>query len=525
MKILTAEQMKKIDSKAVSDYHIAGGILMENAGIKSVLAMCEMFPDVHKKNILVVCGPGNNGGDGFVIARHLFNLGCQISVVTAAPVNKYKGDAADNLKILSAMGMGVYELHSESSIYEVMNMANFSDIIVDAIFGTGLSKKIEGLYLALINGLNSVPAPKFAIDIPSGIDGSTGLIMGAAIKASATVTFETPKIGHILDPGSQYIGKLFVADISIPKSLFAGNEFKLNLITEEFVAKKIIKRSPVSNKGDFGRALIIGGSRLYSGAPKIAARALLRCGAGLSFMMVPDVILNQVQTEFCDVISMGLKSTVEGAIDSCVENIDSVLQFIETNRINAVAAGMGMSNSPAACDFMAELLAEIKIPVCLDADGLMALKKHRAKILMNRNLKLIVTPHPKELSRLLDISVEEILMNRIKICEDFSKTFRTVTLLKGHRTIICNEASDVYINSSGNPAMAKGGMGDALAGIIAGFISGGAMDPFTAAVTAAYIHGKAGDLAAASLFEYSMTTDDLILKLSDAMRSILKSVE
>lgn len=523
MKILTAEQMRKIDLQAVSGYHISEQILMENAGIKSVLAMCEMYPDIHKKNILVVCGPGNNGGDGFVIARHLFNLGCQVSVVAATPINKYKGVSADNLKILSAMNIGVHELHSESSIYEVMNMANFSDIIVDAIFGTGLSKKIEGLYLALINGLNSVAAPKFAVDIPSGIDGSTGLIMGAAIKASATVTFEVPKIGHILDPGSQCIGKLFVADISIPKQLFSSDEFKLNLITEDFVSKNLSRRPPDSHKGDFGRALIIGGSRLYSGAPKIAARALLRSGAGLSFMMVPDVILNQAQSELSDVITIGLKSSAEGAIDSCGDNIESTLQFIETNRINAVAIGMGMSNSQAACDFTAEILARLKVPVCLDADGLMALKKHRAKILMNRDLKLLVTPHPKELARVIDSSVEEILMNRLKICEDFSKANRAVTLLKGHRTIICDEAANAFINTSGNSAMAKGGMGDALSGIIAGFIAGGSMSPFAAAISACYVHGKAGDLAAASLFDYSMTTDDLIAKLSEAMSIIVKN--
>ncbi|HOT76473.1 MAG TPA: NAD(P)H-hydrate dehydratase [Candidatus Wallbacteria bacterium] len=522
MKILTAEQMRKIDSRAVNDYHISEQILMENAGIKSVLAMCEMYPEIYRKNVMVVCGPGNNGGDGFVIARHLFNLGCQVSVVATMPVNKYKGVSADNLKILAAMNIGVYELHSESSIYEVMNMANFSDIIVDAIFGTGLSKKVDGLYLALINGLNSVAAQKFAIDIPSGIDGSTGLVMGAAIKASATVTFETPKIGHILDPGSQYIGKLFVADISIPKPLFSGDEYKLNLTTEEFVAKNLIRRSPDSNKGDFGRALIIGGSRLYSGAPKIAARALLRSGAGVSFMMVPDAILNQTQSELTDVITMGLRSTSEGAIDSCSDNVESAITFIETNRISAVAIGMGMSQSQAACDFTAEILSRIKVPVCLDADGLLALKKHRAKILMNQNLKLIVTPHPKEMARILDSGVEEVLMNRLKICEDFSKAYRAVTLLKGHRTVICDESANAFINTSGNAAMAKGGMGDALCGIITGFIAGG-MPAFSAAIAASYIHGKAGDLAAASVFEYSMTTDDLISKLSEAMRIITKN--
>ncbi|HBC74274.1 MAG: hypothetical protein A2008_02640 [Candidatus Wallbacteria bacterium GWC2_49_35] len=523
MKILTAEQMRKIDQKAMNDFHISEQILMENAGIKSVLAMCELYPGLDRKNVLVVCGPGNNGGDGFVIARHLFNLGCQLSVVATMPVAKYKGVAADNIKILSAMNIGIYEIHSESSIYEVMNMANFSDIIVDAIFGTGLSKKVDGLYLALINGLNSVAASKFAVDIPSGIDGSTGLVMGAAIKAAATVTFETPKIGHILDPGSQYIGKLFVADISIPKPLFASEEFKLNLTTEEFVSRNLARRHPESNKGDFGRALIIGGSKLYSGAPKIAASALLRSGAGISLMMVPDVILSQAQAALPDVITMGLKSTTEGAIDSCSDNVEATLQFIESNRVNAVAIGMGISASPAACDYTAEVLSRVRVPVCLDADGLLALKKHRAKILMNQNLKLVVTPHPKELSRVLDISCEEVLMNRIKICEDFSKSWRAVTLLKGHRTVICDDAGNAYINVSGNPAMAKGGMGDALSGVIAGFIAGGGMTPFNAAVTASYIHGKAGDLAAASIFEYSLTTADLIDKLSEAMRVIVKN--
>lgn len=523
MKILTAEQMQKIDQKAMSDFHISEQILMENAGIKSVLAMCEMYPELYRKNILVVCGPGNNGGDGFVIARHLFNLGCQVSVAATMPVAKYKGVAAENIKILSAMNIGVYEIHSESAVYEVMNMANFSDIIVDAIFGTGLSKKVDGLYLALINGLNSVSASKFAVDIPSGIDGSTGLVMGAAIKASATVTFEAPKVGHILDPGSQYIGKLFVADISIPKHLLSSDEFKLNLTTEEFVAGRLARRHPDSHKGDFGRALIIGGSKLYAGAPKIAAGALLRSGAGISMMMVPDCILGQAQAAFPDVITMGLGSTREGVIDSTSDNVEATLQFIEANRVSAVAIGMGMSTGQAACDYTAEVLSRIRVPVCLDADGLLALKKHRAKILMNQELKLTVTPHPKELARVLDIGVEEVLMNRLRICEEFSKAHRAVTLLKGHRTIVCDADGNAFVNTSGNAAMAKGGMGDALSGVIAGFIAGGGMTPFEAAIAASYIHGKAGDLAAASIFEYSLTTADLIAKLSEAMTVVTKS--
>lgn len=513
--------MQKIDQKTVNDYKIPEIVLMENAGIKSVLAMCEMYPDLYNKSVLVVCGPGNNGGDGFVIARHLYNLGCSVNVVAAAQLAKFKGVTAENLQILEKMNIPVFEMHSESSIYEVLNMANFSDIIVDAIFGTGLSKKVDGMYLALINGLNSVAAQKFAVDIPSGIDGTSGLVMGAAIKASATVTFETPKIGHILDPGSQYIGKLFVADISVPKLLLNSADFKVNLTTEEFVSRRLPARPLDSNKGDHGRALIIGGSKLYCGAPQIACRALLRSGAGISYLMVPDSIIAQASSSLNDAIVIGLKSQNSGAFDSSVETIDSVLKFIDENKISSLGIGVGISQDPSAIDFTAGLLAKIKVPVCLDADGLMALKKHRAKILMNEKLKLVITPHPGEFSRLTDSNVTEVMMNRLSLCESFSKANRCVTLLKGHRSIICDESGVIYINASGNPAMAKGGMGDALTGLITGFMAYG-MAPYEAAVCASYVHGKAGDIASASIFEYSMTTNELINSISAAMLAITK---
>ncbi|HNY13385.1 MAG TPA: NAD(P)H-hydrate epimerase, partial [Candidatus Wallbacteria bacterium] len=204
MKILTAGQMQKIDQAAMRNYSIPEIVLMENAGLQTTLAIIETFPEINKKNVLIVSGPGNNGGDGFVIARHLSNLGSSVNVAITQNASKYKGVSAENLEILKKMNIPVLEITTEGSIYELMNIANFSDVIVDAIFGTGLSKHVEGIYLALINGLNSVPAPKISVDIPSGIDGSTGLVMGAAIKALCTVTFAAPKIGHVLDPGSHY---------------------------------------------------------------------------------------------------------------------------------------------------------------------------------------------------------------------------------------------------------------------------------------------------------------------------------
>jgi len=519
LKILTAEQMQKIDQMAMNDYSISESILMENAGIKSAMAICETYPDIAQKNILIVCGPGNNGGDGFVIARHLHNLGTSVTVITTQPSSKYKGVTAENLQILKKMNVLVFEITSESSIYEALNMANFSDIIIDAIFGTGLSKHVDGLYLALINGLNSIPVPKIAIDIPSGINGTTGLVMGAAIKAAMTVTFAAPKIGHVLDPGSQYIGKIYVADISIPKNLLNSDEFKVNITTEEYVKERLRPRPENSNKGDFGRVLLIGGSKLYSGAPKIACNALLKSGAGISYMMVPDAILQQAQACNTDAIIVGLKTAEDGHISDCDDNIRAVLNFINKNKITAVGIGMGLSDNNETANFTAEILSKLEVPVCLDADGLWAITKYAKKVFANKNLKMVITPHLKEMSKIINMDITGILLNRISICNDFSRDKKCVTLLKGHRSVICDETGTTFVNTSGNAALAKGGMGDALTGLIAGFLGQG-MTLLNAAVCGSYVHGKAADLAVSEIFEYSLTTADIINQLPQAMSLI-----
>ncbi len=511
--------MQKIDQAAMRNYSIPEIILMENAGLQTTLAIMETFPDIDQKSVLIVSGPGNNGGDGFVIARHLSNLGSSVNVAITQSAVKYKGVSGENLEILKKMNVPVLEITTEGSIYELLNIAAFSDVIVDAIFGTGLSKHIEGHYLALINGLNSVPAPKISVDIPSGIDGSTGLVMGAAIKAMCTVTFAAPKIGHVLDPGSHYIGKFYIADISIPKVLLNSPDFKVNLTTENFVRTKLPARPGSSNKSTFGKALLIGGSKLYSGAPKIARNALLRSGAGVSFVMVPDSILSETQSDNTDAIIIGLKSSKDGYIKASLENIESVLEFININKITAVGLGMGMTDTEDTAAFVGELLSKIEVPVCLDADGLSGLKKYKEKILANRGLKLVITPHAGEMAKLIGSSSESVLMDRLNISRDFSSENNCVTLLKGHRTIICDQEGKTYINTSGNPAMAKGGMGDALTGLITGFLTLG-MKPMDAAVCGCYIHGKAGDLALAKVFEYCMTTNDLIGKISEAMAAV-----
>jgi len=519
MKILNAEQMQRIDKAAIADYAIPEMVLMENAGIKTVQAICEEFPNVHRQNVLVVCGPGNNGGDGFVVARHLHNIGASVNVVTTQAEPKYRGVQADNLKILRKMNVPVTEIVSETAIYEAMNLANYSDLIVDAIFGTGLGKKVEGLYEAIINGLNSVAAPKVAVDIPSGIDGSTGMVMGCAVRAAVTVAFASLKIGHVLDPGSQYTGKLYIADISIPRILLDSKEFKNNLTTEEFVGAKLKKRPASSNKGDFGKALLIGGSRLYTGAAKISRDALLRSGAGISYVLVPESIVAHVKNGGDDAIISGLRENQSGSISACEENIESTLDFIKKRGITAIGMGMGAGDHPETQEYFAELLSRVELPVCLDADGLLSLKKFREKIVANKKLRLVITPHQKEMARILGLTTEQVAIDRILTCSDYSSKTGCVTLLKGHRTIISSPGGDIFINTSGNSAMAKGGMGDALTGLITGFMAAG-MEPFHAAVCGAYIHGKAGDLALAETFEYSMTTADLIAKLPAAMAAI-----
>lgn len=519
MKILDAEQMQKADRSAITDFGIPEIVLMENAGIKTVQAICEEFPDVHVRNVLVVCGPGNNGGDGFVIARHLHNIGTTVNVVTTQSAQKYRGVQADNLEILKKMNIPVTEIVSEPAIYEAMNLANYSDVIVDAIFGTGLRKKVEGLYDALINGINSVSAPKVSVDIPSGVDGSTGLVMGCAVKASMTVALASLKIGHVLDPGSQYTGKLYIADISIPRVLLESADFRINLTTEEYVSRKLPKRAAASNKGDFGRALLIGGSALYSGAPRIARDALLRSGAGVSYVLVPDSIVPALKQDGEDAIVSGLRQNGAGCIGACEENIAAAMDFIEKRKITAIGMGMGAGDHPETQEFFAALLARIELPVCLDADGLLALKKFREKIAANKKLRLVITPHPKEMAKILGVNPEQVLMERISTCAGYSADNGFVTLLKGHRTIVCSPSGEMYINASGNPAMAKGGMGDALTGLITGLMAAGT-DPFHAAVCGAYIHGRAGDIALADIFEYCMTTADLIARIPSAMAAI-----
>ncbi|MFZ5596057.1 MAG: NAD(P)H-hydrate dehydratase [Bacillota bacterium] len=513
MKVVTALQMREIDRRAMEDFKIPGIVLMENAG-KSVVDIVreKLGGVVYGKNVAVFCGKGNNGGDGLVAARHLFNMGADVRVIFLEKPEKITGDAAVNLEIWQRTGQKIYTVAQKEDLNAVRLILVRTDIIIDAIYGTGFRGKVKDLPGRVIEAVNAAGKPVIAVDVPSGLEADTGSVNGPCIRAGITVAFGLPKVGVLLEPGAGYAGELRVADISIPPVLLDDEKLNCNLVDFNMVRGWLTPRSSSSHKGDYGRVLVLGGSRGMAGAACLAAGAAARIGAGLVTLVVPGAIYYPVASLLPEVMVYPAPGE-EAFSKEAMAVISGMLE-----RADVLAIGPGLSAGPETGELVRKILASVCIPTVLDADGLNALAGHTG-IFKKVKAPLVITPHPGEMARLAGMATDGVQRDRLGVARSFSADWGVTLVLKGAKSIIALPDGTAYINPTGNPGMATGGSGDVLTGVIAGLIAQG-MDVAGAAAAGVYIHGLAGDRAALEKGMMGLIAGDILEALPLATRFV-----
>jgi len=512
VKILTAREMKDIDSKATSEYGIPSLILMENAGIRTVEVIEDLLESSQSDKVVVLAGKGNNGGDGLVVARHLINAGIHVDVFLLAGSNEMTPDSYTNYQILSRMSRNIFPLQVEEDLDRLMLALLSCDLIVDAIYGIGFQGQMNDFDSQIVRMVNWSKALVVAVDIPTGVEADSGRVYGEAIRASHTVSFALPKIGLLLEPGKDYVGTLSVADISIPAPLLQDKSLKTSLISEAMVMSWLGPRHPESHKGTYGHALLIGASPGLSGAVIMAAGAALKSGAGLVTAAVPESLLGVVDAGWIEIMSSPLAESKQGTI--ALEALPLIEGLL--GRASACAIGPGMSRFPEAPAILHSLLKKAGIPVLIDADGLNALAED-LNILKDHQVPVVLTPHPGEMARLTGKNIEEIQSNRIAVAREFAQQWGVTLVLKGNKTIIAGAAGEIFLNITGNPGMATAGSGDVLCGLITGLMAQG-LRPLDASIAGVYLHGLAGDWAAEIKGQRGLLAGDILNSLPDIMQ-------
>ncbi len=512
MKILTSRQMREIDRQAIEDIGIPGPVLMENAGLQIVLAIRARFPEVEREKVVIVAGKGNNGGDGLVVARHLRNRGGRPKVFLLAAKRDVQGDAAVNLGIAERIGVDIVEILSIGDWRKNRKDLSTSTLIVDAVFGTGLLKPAEGLFAAAIEDINKARAFKVAIDIPSGLSSDTFRIIGPAVRADLTICLAAPKISHVFPPAEEWVGRLVVADISLPPFLFEVESLKLELVERQGLKIYFGKRRRDSHKGTYGHLLILAGSLGKTGAAVMAGQAALKTGAGLVTVGTAQSCLPMVARSRMELMTEALPETRDKTIAQ--EAVAKALILLQGK--DALLIGPGISHHPSTADFVISLLPNVKCPVVIDADGLNVLAG-RLEVLKSLAGRTVLTPHPGEFARLLGLSSKDVLDRRLELVPQFAEEHQVYLVLKGYRTLIASPRGKVYVNPTGNPGMASGGSGDVLSGMITSFIMQ-EKDILGATQAAVYLHGLSGDIGAERLGERSLVAGDLIRYLPQALK-------
>lgn len=565
--------MGAMDQIAIKEYGIPGVVLMENAGIKVAEVVVSLLENLTQSTIIVFAGKGNNGGDGFVVARHLHNRGAKVQVLLATEAEKIKGDALINLNIWRKMGQRIYQVNKNNDVNLVRLALMKADLVVDALYGTGFKGTVPDQMVPIIEAINACGKPVVAVDIPSGLEADTGRANGPCIIAKNTVTFAIPKLGLVLPIARQYVGELHVVDISIPATVTASetiygdrsitgktsdevnagkgkgmvkstcvedgkggkgpgiNKHNKNmgastgdgssaggnryLITDQLVRGWWPKRTGNEHKGNFGRVLVIAGSRGMSGAAVLASQAAARSGAGLVTLGVPTGIHDIAESKLTEVMTFPLPQTDRGIISKSA--LESILSRASNSDVLALGPGLGTGED--VTDLIKEILLHIKIPCVLDADALNALAG-KTELFAAVQPDLVLTPHPGEMARLTGRTIPQIQNNRLGVAATKATQWGAVVVLKGAGTVVAGPDGSIYINNTGNPGMAAGGSGDVLTGIIAGLLAQG-MQALPAAAAGVYLHGLAGDAAARDKGMASLLAGDLL----EHLPSVLKTVE
>ena len=512
MKIVTAAEMREIDRATSQRFGVASLTLMENAGSAVAEFVVARYPSAER--VGVICGKGNNGGDGFVAARKLKAAGKEVRVVLLAEPADLRGDAAE---MFAKLPVAPVIVRSSEDLKQEQARAVFeSDVLLDAILGTGFKPPVSGLYAEAIRLLNASSGPVVAVDIPSGADADVmGEQTGTVARADAMVTFTAPRPAHIF--GRLTDGPTLIAPIGSPDEAIVSS-LQLNLITAREIAPLIGPRPLAANKGNFGHVLVIGGSLGKAGSVAMAGIAALRTGAGLSTVATPKSVLATVAGFHPEVMTEALDETDVGSISTrAAAAVDALIKGK-----TVLAVGPGISRNPETSEFVRSLVVKDKTPLVLDADGLNAFEG-RASELNGKGRTLVITPHPGEMARLAGSTIAAVQRDRINVARTFAREHQLIVVLKGHRTVIAQPDGTVWVNTTGNPGMATGGTGDILTGIVSGLIAQNPERIAEAVIAAVHLHGLAGDVARESMGEHSMVATDLVKALPEAFRRVRES--
>jgi len=512
MKLVSAAEMREIDRRAMDDFGVSTLFLMENAGKEIAAAVSQMLTSGSGKRVVILAGKGNNGGDGFVAARHLKEKGIQVVTYLLGEKSEVRGAARENLDRLEEPPR---EIRSEDDFKEFKDETLRAHLLVDALLGTGIRGNIKGLTRATIALLNEAEKPIISVDVPSGLDADTGKPLGVCVKARQTVTFGLPKLGLFLYPGREFAGEITIVDIGIPTELLTDKGLKINLLDSNEISLLFPHRRGDSHKGDYGHVFILAGSPGFTGAAALSSIAAMRTGAGLVTLGIPESLNLIMEVKLTEVMTLPLAETAAGSLSLGAKK--RILQMIE--KIDVIALGPGLSTNIETGKLLRGLLGAIEKPVVLDADGLNLLNGDLS-LLKNARCSLVITPHPGEAGRLIGVGSKEVQSDRISTARKIASQSGAVVVLKGAATVIANSQGDVWVNPTGNPGMASGGVGDILTGMIASFIGQG-FSGIDAARAAVYIHGKAGDIAAEKIGMPSLIATDIIDNLPMAMQQLL----
>ncbi len=503
MNVATVTQMRAMDHRAITEFGIPELLLMENAGIAAFRVLSEDI-GIGGRRFAVICGPGNNGGDGFVVARKILSDGGLPQLLVLGDPGKYHGASRTNFELMQTLSIPMTVKPDRGQVAAAVARC---ECIVDAILGTGLNQPVKGAFAESIGIVNDSGKPVLSLDIPSGISGDTGRVMGTAVKADATVTFGLPKAGTLLYPGFYHCGRLFVSHITFPPVITEDDALTIHINSPP----PIPPRSPWGHKGSFGDVLFIAGAKGYYGAPIFAAMAVLKAGGGYSRLAAPESLAPTLAGRGGEIVLIPQRETKEGTI--AIANQNTLLDI--ARRTDMTVIGPGLSLNPETGALVRELSSAIDRPLLIDGDGITAVAETPSMI-RHRKAPTILTPHPGEMARLAGLKTEQILEDPIAVVRDNAEALDAIIVLKGAHSLIGTPDGRVWINMTGNDGMATAGSGDVLTGVIAAMHGMGMPLP-EAVCKGVFIHGLAGDLASASIGPDGMTASDILDALPEAV--------
>jgi ADP-dependent NAD(P)H-hydrate dehydratase / NAD(P)H-hydrate epimerase len=516
MQVATASEMRNIDQRTIEVYRVPSIVLMENAGIQLLRFMRTRLSGLAQYHVTIVTGRGNNGGDGFVLARHLWHSGIKTRILFLAPRRRLRGDARKAYEMAQAYGVPMVACTTPQAWRRAASTLRDTDIVVDAMLGTGLDKPPIGLYAEAIETLNALQKPIVAVDIPSGLSADAGHLHGAYVQATYTVTFALPKRGLLLYPSAAAVGELHVVDIGIPTQAIEAEGIQVTLLEKNDIRCMLPHRRRDAHKGSHGHLLVVAGSLGKFGAGILASQAALRAGAGLVTWALPTGLAPAMASRLTEVMTLPVTESATGGIGEAA--IPALCQFL--HRVRALVLGPGLGTDPAAVACVHALLRRTPVPVVIDADGLNCLVEH-LDVMQECALPVILTPHPGEMARLLGTDTATVQAQRLEIACDFAQRYNVYVALKGAYTVLYAPDGRRWINPTGNPAMATAGTGDVLAGVIGALLCQG-LEPLQAAQFGIYLHGLAGDHVRDRLGYHGLIASDVLEELPYAIQDTMK---